>query len=148
MMEYQRKIRNAQILRAEKLLLNMDPELYKKGPNDITRFIKRENTTKSGYTLDKERIAEEEKYDGYYAIATNLVPDKDESEQDFVRSILSINEQRYRIEDCFRVMKTNFSARPVFHHTKDRITAHFMICYTALLFIGFWKRNSMTVVKH
>lgn len=133
MMEYQRKIRNAQISRAEKLLANLNPETYKKGPNDITRFIRKESKDKNSYVLDSERIAEEEKYDGYYAIATNLSPEDNESGQDFVRGILSINERRYRIEDCFRVMKTNFSARPVFHHTKERITAHFMICYTALL---------------
>ncbi len=139
MMEYQRHIRNNQIQRAKNLLKNLDPETFKKGPHDVTRFIKRTSSTASGdavtdrYMLNEDRIAEEEKYDGYYAIATNLVPEKGESPEAFVRSILSVNEKRYKIEDCFRVMKTNFSARPVFHQTKERITAHFMICYTALL---------------
>lgn len=139
MMEYQRHIRNNQIQRAKNLLKNLDPETFKKGPHDVTRFIKRTSRSTSGdavtdlYMLNEERIAEEEKYDGYYAIATNLEPDKGETPEDFVRSILSINEKRYKIEDCFRIMKTNFSARPVFHQTKERITAHFMICYTALL---------------
>ncbi len=139
MMEYQRHIRNNQIQRAQNLLKNLDPETFKKGPHDVTRFIKRTSRSTSGdavtdlYMLNEERIAEEEKYDGYYAIATNLEPDKSETPEDFVRSILSINEKRYKIEDCFRIMKTNFSARPVFHQTKERITAHFMICYTALL---------------
>ena len=59
--------------------------------------------------------------------------DKNESEAEFIHSILSINEKRYKIEDCFRIMKTNLCARPVFHQTRERITAHFMICYTALL---------------
>ena len=139
MMEYQRHIRNNQIQRAKNLLKNLDPETYKKGANDVTRFIKRTSKSASGsdvtdeYVIDEERIAQEEKYDGFYAVATNLVPEEGETREHFVSSVLSINEQRYKIEDCFRIMKTNFSARPVFHQTKERITAHFMICYTALL---------------
>ena len=130
-MEYQRYIRNRQIERAKKLLKNMDPSYYKKGPHDITRFIKRVSSSKSGdkvtdlYTLDQKVIDEEEKYDGYYAIATNL--------EDDAKSIIEISSNRYKIENCFRVLKTNFSARPVFHEKRQRIIAHFMICYTALL---------------
>ena len=130
-MEYQRYIRNRQIERAKKLLKNMDPSSYKKGPHDITRFIKRVSSSKSGdkvtdlYTLDQKVIDEEEKYDGYYAIATNL--------EDNAKSIIEISSNRYKIENCFRVLKTNFSARPVFHEKRERIIAHFMICYTALL---------------
>ena len=137
MMEYQRNIRNNQIERAKRLLENIDPQSYKKGPHDVTRFIKRNHKSsadvKDEYELDQERINQEEKYDGYYAIATNLQMDKNESEAEFIHSILSINEKRYKIEDCFRIMKTNLCARPVFHQTRERITAHFMICYTALL---------------
>jgi hypothetical protein len=130
-MEYQRFIRNRQIERAKKLLKNLDPETFKKGPNDVTRFIKRTSTTKNGekandiYMLNQDIIDEEEKYDGYYAIATNL--------DDSAKEIINISSKRYKIEDCFRVMKTNFCARPVFHQNKERIIAHFMICYTALL---------------
>jgi transposase len=131
MMEYQRYIRNKQIERAKTLLKNIDPESYKKGPHDVTRFIKRALSSNSGdkekdiYFLNQNIIDEEEKYDGYYAIATNL--------EDDAKSIIEINSKRYKIEDCFRVMKTNFSARPVYHQNKERIIAHFMICYTALL---------------
>ena len=131
MMEYQRFVRNRQIERAKKLLTNIDPEAYKKGANDITRFIKRTTTTSSGeetidtYELNLDVINEEEKYDGFYAVATNL--------NDSAKYILEISSNRYKIEDCFRVMKTNFSARPVFHQKRERIVAHFMICYTALL---------------
>ncbi len=131
MMEYQRCIRNRQIERAKKLLKNLDPETYKKGPHDVTRFIKRTSSTKSGeavtdsYVIDQSVIAEEEKYDGFYAVATNL--------DDPAKDILEVSANRYKIEDCFRVMKTNFSARPVFHQKRERIIAHFMICYTALL---------------
>lgn len=139
MMEYQRHIRNGQIDRARSLLKNLDPETFKKGPNDVTRFIRRNPKYKEGtgaadeYVLNQERIELEEKYDGYYAVATNLQKEETESDEEFVRSILSKNEKRYQIEDCFRVMKTNFNARPVFHQTEERITAHFLICYTALL---------------
>lgn len=131
MMEYQRYIRNRQIERAKKLLKNLDPETYKKGPHDVTRFIKRTSSTKSGekitdqYTIDPSVIEEEEKYDGFYAVATNL--------DDSAKDILEVSTNRYKIEDCFRMMKTNFSARPVFHQKRERIIAHFMICYTALL---------------
>ena len=130
-MEYQRYIRNRQIERAKAMLSNLDPDTYKKGPNDVTRFIKRTSATRTGeratdlYELDLDKIAEEEKYDGFYAVATNL--------DDDVRTIIDISSNRYKIEDCFRVMKTNLSARPVYHHKRDRIIAHFMICYTALL---------------
>lgn len=131
MMEYQRTIRNRQIERAKKLLNLKDPEEIKKGPNDVKRFLKRKCTGKDGeeakveYILNSDKIAEEEKYDGYYAVATNL--------DDEAKDILSISHNRYKIEDCFRVMKTNFEARPVYHRKEERIRAHFMICYTALL---------------
>ena len=131
MMEYQRFIRNRQIERAKKLLTKLDPETYKKGANDITRFIKRTTSTSSGekavdtYELNQESIHEEEKYYRFYAVATNL--------EDPAKYILEISSNRYKIEDCFRIMKTNFSARPVFHQNRERIVAHFMVCYTALL---------------
>ena len=131
MMEYQRYIRSRQIERAKKLLKNLDPDTYKKGPHDVTRFIKRTSSTKSGeevtdkYELDQAVISEEEKYDGFYAVATNL--------DDPAKDILEVSANRYKIEECFRLMKTNFSARPVFHQKRERIIAHFMICYTALL---------------
>ena len=71
------------------------------------------------------KIAEEEKYDGYYAIATNLA--------DPAKDILAVSQKRYQIEDCFRIIKTNFDGRPVNHRLAERIRAHFLICYTALL---------------
>lgn len=131
MMEYQRTIRNRQIERAQKLLNLKDPEEIKKGPNDVRRFLKRTAKSKNGeaaevrYSLDLDKIAEEERYDGYYAVATNL--------NDPAKDILNIAHKRYKIEDCFRVMKTNFDARPVYHRKPERIRAHFLVCYTALL---------------
>lgn len=131
MMEYQRTVRNRQIERAKKILQLKDPEEIKKGPNDVKRFLKRVAKTKSGekadvqYMLDEDKIAEEEKYDGYYAVATNL--------SDPAKDILSVSGKRYQIEDCFRIMKTNFDGRPINHYLQNRIKAHFLICYTALL---------------
>lgn len=125
MAEYQKTVRNRQIERAKKILANMDPDNFKKGPNDVTRFIKSDKEKKN-YYLDEARIEEEAKYDGFYAVATNIF-DMKETE------ILDIQSRRYKIEDCFRVLKTNFSSRPVYHRKESRIKAHFLICYTALL---------------
>ena len=132
MMEYQRTVRNRQIERAKQMIKMKDPEEIKKGPNDVRRFLKRIARDKDGkeaevsYDLDQARIDEEEKYDGYYAVATNLTDAK-------VKDVLNIMHKRYMIEDCFRVMKTNFGSRPVYHSAQRRIKAHFLVCYTALL---------------
>jgi len=130
-LEYQRHIRNAQIERARKIINEKNVEDIKKGPNDVTRFIKRTSIGKNGekasdhYALDQSVIENEEMYDGYYAIATNLNED--------AKAILKINSQRYKIEECFRILKTYFSARPAHHRKRERIIAHFEVCYTALL---------------
>ena len=85
-------------------------------------------------TQNIDCIEEEERYDGFYAVATNLeISDLTDKRRSDVEGILSVNAQRYKIEECFRLLKTNFSSRPVYHHNKPRIKAHFMICYTALL---------------
>lgn len=125
MMEYQRTIRERQLERAKKLLRLKDPEKIKKGPNDIRRFLKNTSSDTANYVLDMDKIHEEEKYDGFYAVATNL--------DDSAKDILAVAQNRHKIEDCFRIMKTNFDARPVFLRKPERIRAHFLICYTALL---------------
>lgn len=125
MAEYQKTVRNRQIERAKKILVSMDPESFKKGPHDVTRFI-RSDKEKKNYSLDEARIEAEAQYDGFYAVATNIF-DMKETE------VLNIQSRRYQIEDCFRILKTNFSSRPVYHHKENRIKAHFLICYTALL---------------
>ena len=125
MMEYQRTIRERQIERAKKLLKLKDPEKIKKGPNDIRRFLKNTSSDSAAYVLDMDKIHEEEKYDGFYAVATNL--------DDSAKDILAVVQKRYKIEDCFRIMKTNFDARPVYLRKPERIRSHFLICYTALL---------------
>ena len=130
-MEYQRTVRSRQIERAKELLKRQDPEEIRKGPNDVRRFLKRITRTQSGetasvrYQLDEEKIAEEARYDGFYAVATNL--------EDSAGEILAVFQKRYQIEECFRIMKTNFNGRPIYHRLPNRIQAHFLICYTALL---------------
>lgn len=131
MFEYQRAVRQRQIDRAKQTLKMKDPEEIKKGSNDVRRFLKRVAKDKDGndaevsYVLDQKKIDEEAKYDGYYAVATNL--------DDGAKDILSISAQRYKIEEDFRVMKTNLDGRPFYHQEDKRIRTHFLICYTALL---------------
>ncbi|MCD8175367.1 MAG: hypothetical protein LUD41_05475 [Phascolarctobacterium sp.] len=130
MMEYQRAVRNRQIERAKAKLGSLDPDTYKKGQNDVTRFIKKTTNAKDGgeveteFSLDTDRIAEEEKYDGYYAYATNLKignikdennPTIENPDRDDVLDIVSVASRRDKIEECFRIMKTNFNGRPVYH---------------------------------
>ena len=126
-----RKIRNRQLERAEKLVENPS-SLNKKRPNDPKRFIRQNHCTSDGEIADKmipsidEDVAtEEERYDGFYAVCTNL--------EDDVATIISINQKRWQIEECFRIMKSEFQARPVYLSRKDRITAHFITCFTALI---------------
>ena len=127
MAEYQKKVRQRQIDRARKLLENnKDLDKLKKNPNDYTRFIKRNGKEQVKYSIDQSVIDEEARYDGFYAIATNIY-DKD------VKEIMEINSRRYKIEDCFRIMKTNFNSRPVYHYKESKIKSHFLICFTALL---------------
>ena len=139
MMEYQRTVRNRQVEQAKNLLSRKDPEEIKKGPNDVKRFMKRVTKTRSGekavveYILDENKIAEEEKYDGYYAVATNLA--------DPAKEVLAVSQKRYQIEDCFRIMKTDFEARPVFLHDDARIKAHFIICFLSLVIYRYLERN-------
>ena len=141
--EYQRAVRNRQIERAKKLLAEAkDPEEVKKGLNDVRRFIKRKKakdqenlSVQDIYEINTERILAEEKYDGFYAIATNLevMDEKQRAKKSEILRVLSIMANRNIIEYDFRIMKTDFGARPVYHRLPSRIKAHFMICYAALL---------------
>ena len=129
--DYQRKIRNRQIERAEKLADNPS-SLKKNRQNDPKRFIRQDHCTSDGViadktvtSIDEQMVWEEERYDGFYAVCTNL--------EDEVPTIISINQKRWQIEECFRIMKSEFQARPVYLSRKDRITAHFFTCFTALI---------------
>lgn len=129
---YQQKVRSRQIERAEQILHSPSKKRKGKNQNDPLRFVKKTSVTKDGeiaennvYELDKEQIAKEELYDGFYAVITNL--------EGNVEDIIKINRQRWEIEENFRIMKTEFEARPVYVRRDDRIKAHFMTCYISLL---------------
>ena len=128
---YQRTIRERQIERAKKFI-ESPSKLTKNRANDPKRFIEQGHCTPDGEvasktitSLNQEQIDNEAKYDGLYAVCTNLDYD--------VSSIIKINQKRWEIEECFRIMKTEFKARPVYLSRKDRITAHFTTCFTALV---------------
>lgn len=129
---YQQKIRARQIERAEKIIDSPCKKRKGKNQNDPMRFVKKTSVTSDGeiaeknvYELDEEQIANEALYDGFYAVITNLEGD--------VGDIIKINKQRWEIEENFRIMKTEFEARPVYVRRDDRIKAHFMTCYISLL---------------
>ena len=129
---YQKKIREHQIERAIKIMQSPSKARKGKNPNDPARFIQKTSVTDDGeiaqrslYELDEERIMEEAMYDGFYAVVTNL--------EDDVREIISINKRRWEIEENFRIMKSEFEARPVFVRREDRIKAHVLTCYISLM---------------
>lgn len=129
---YQKKIRGRQIERAKKIIESPGKKRKGKNQNDPMRFVKKTAVTTDGeiasgqvYDLDEEQIQKEEMYDGFYAVITNLEGD--------VNEIIKINRQRWEIEENFRIMKTEFEARPVYVRREDRIKAHFMTCYISLL---------------
>ena len=137
---YQKAVRAEQISRAEKMISSGSLKKQRKNPNDPARFVNRIAVTREGekadihYYLDLERIAEKEKYDGLYAVCTDLLDDD-------VSEILKVSEGRWQIEDCFRTMKTDFEARPVYVSREDRIKAHFLTCFLALLLFRLLKRG-------
>lgn len=129
---YQRKIRARQIERAVKMMNTPGKKKQRNNPNDPARFIHKTSVTQEGeiaekdiYELDTDRILEEEMYDGFYAVVTNL--------EDNPSEIIKINRRRWEIEESFRIMKTEFEARPVYVQRDDRIKAHFLTCYISLL---------------
>ena len=129
---YQKRIRDKQIERAVKMLEDGTKKKQRKNPNDPARFIGTFAATKEGEIanihnyLDTTKIENEAMYDGLYAVCTDLLEDE-------VGDILKVSEGRWQIEECFRIMKTDFSARPVYLQEKNRIQAHFLICFLSLL---------------
>ena len=129
--DYNRNIRNNQIDRAKKSIETNQVTRKGKNQNDYRRFINSLNSTDNGevaenttYSINQDIIDEEEKYDGYYALTTNLIGD--------INEILKIVKGRWEIEESFRIMKSDFLARPVSLSREDRIKAHFMICFISL----------------
>ena len=137
---YQKSIRDRQVERAQKMLDSGNTKKNRKNPNDPARFIGTTATTKEGesadihHYLDESKIEEEAKYDGLYAVCTDLLDDD-------VSDILKVSEGRWQIEECFRIMKTDFSARPVYLQDENRIKAHFLICFLALIIYRFLEKK-------
>lgn len=129
---YQKEIRAKQVERALRMLKDGNHKKTGRNPNDPARFIDKAAVTKDGgkadilYFLDESKIAEEERYDGLYAVCTDLFDDEP-------ADLLKVSEGRWQIEACFRIMKTDFEARPVYVRREDRIQAHFLICFLSLL---------------
>jgi len=129
---YQKTIRDGQVERAEKMLSSGKTKKNRKNPNDPARFIGTTAATKDGevaeisHYLDNDKVEAEAQYDGLYAVCTDLLDDD-------VEDILKVSEGRWQIEECFRIMKTDFSARPVYLQNENRIKAHFLICFLSLL---------------
>lgn len=130
--DYQRKIRNSQIERAQKTI-DINPTKIKKcNQNDYKRFIQKTACTPYGeiaekeiYSINSELILKEEAFNGFYAVCTNL--------DDNASEIIKVNNRRWEIEECFRIMKSEFKARPVYLSNDDRIEAHFTTCFILLI---------------
>lgn len=138
--DYQRQIRSRQLERAIKLMQSRPADIKKKSQNDFKRFISHTNITDDGevaekviYSLNEQAITDEETYDGFYAICTNL--DEDAS------TITKINNRRWEIEESFRLMKSEFKARPVYLSRDDRIQAHFTTCFLALTLFRYLEKK-------
>ena len=130
--DYQRKIRNSQIERAEKVVETNPTKIKKCNANDYKRFISKTSCTPDGeiadkeiYRIDEAIIQKEEAFDGFYGVCTNLEDDASE--------IIKVNHRRWEIEECFRIMKSEFKARPVYLSNDDRIEAHFTTCFISLI---------------
>ena len=138
--EYQRKIREGQIQRALKLIETNPKKIGKTKQNDPKRFITTINTTKDGevaeekhFEINKDIINQEAMYDGLYAVCTNL--------EDPVEEIVKINHSRWEIEESFRIMKSEFKSRQVFHRKEDMIKAHFTTCFLALIVYRYLEKE-------
>ncbi len=145
--EYLRYVRNRQIGRAEKIIMNGGAKLNKKKPNDPKRFISQISYTPDGeiaqatsYSLNQEMIAQEELFDGFYAICTDL--------EDDAPAIIKANAGRWIIENGFRIMKNEFEARPVYLQRDDRIEAHFLTCFLALLLYKYLEKKLNRGLNH
>ena len=138
--DYLRSIRNGQIERARKMVDDGRKPRRGRNQNDPARFVACDHMTQDGesadgevYYLDSGRIDSEERYDGFYAVCTNLDED--------VSTVIGINKNRWQIEECFRILKSEFNAQPIYLQREDRIRAHFIVCFTALLVYRILERK-------
>lgn len=137
---YQRQIRNSQIERAKQAIEKNNIKLDKYNQNDYKRFVNKTNITKDGEIAEKKvlslntnQIEKEEKFDGFYGVCTNL--------EDSAEEIIKVNQRRWEIEECFRIMKSEFKARPVYLQRDDRIIAHFTTCFLSLVLYRFLEKE-------
>ena len=137
---YQKSVRNKQIDRAIKVVDSNPSQLNRHRQNDYKRFINQTSITDSGeyaennvYSIDEDAIKDEEMYDGFYAVCTNL--------EDAASDILKVNHRRWEIEECFKIMKSVFKSRPVYLSRDDRIKAHFTTCFLSLVIYRYLEKN-------
>ena len=128
------------IAKLKEEIKNGEIKRNRKNPTDPARFIEKTAVTKDGekadikYYLDEEKVEQEALYDGLYAVATDLLDDP-------VSDILKVSEGRWEIEECFRIMKTDFEARPVFLQNETRIKAHFLTCFLGLVIYRYLEKS-------
>ncbi len=122
------------------MIANGESAVKKKRQNDPKRFIGTAHATLAGEVaecsfsyIDQDVIHEEEQYDGFYAVCTNL--------EDDPQTIVKVNKRRWEIEECFRIMKTDFEARSVYVKRKERILAHFITCFIALIVYRYLEKK-------
>jgi len=139
--KYQKNLRDKQVERAQKMIDNGAIKKTRKNPNDPARFIQSVAATKDGEVaekhfsyIDTDKIESESSFDGLYAVCTDLLDDD-------VSEILKVSEGRWQIEECFRIMKTDFSARPIYLQDENRIKAHFLICFLSLISYRFLEKK-------
>lgn len=127
---YEQEIRSRQVNRAEKII-EKGKHAKRRNHNSPERFIDEMQLTmdgeiaeKTALSLNTDKIVEEARFDGFYAVCTTL--------EDSPETIVTINKQRWEIEESFRIMKSDFKARPVYVQTDAHIEAHFLTCFIAL----------------
>lgn len=141
--DYTRKLREGRIERAIKLMGRGKNAVIRKGNNDVRKYIKTTSVTNEGevaeniqFDIDSEAISKDEQFDGFYAVYTSLDQFKYPIEK-----ICSINKNRWEIEESFRIMKSEFKARPVYLQRDNRIKAHFTTCFIALMFLRILEKT-------
>ena len=138
--DYARSARERQVSRAVRQMEQNPSRLTRQGQNDAKRFLKRTDITPDGeiasrtsWSLNAEAIDKEARYDGFYAVCTNLAGD--------VKEIIAINKRRWEIEECFRILKSEFKSRPVYLSRDERIRAHFTSCFLALVLFRYMEKK-------
>lgn len=137
---YKMQLRENQVQRAVDVIEKNPAKLKKSSSNDYKRFIEKINVTTDGEVAEKELlsidntlVSKEAMYDGFYAVCTNL--------EDEVSDIIRVNHRRWEIEECFRIMKSEFKSRPVYLSRDERIQAHFTTCFLSLVVYRYLEKS-------